>query len=61
MATGGQWEFTPPAWVGLVQVARWLGVAPWDLAEAPSMWRDRVSAVMEAEAHAEEMARRHQK
>lgn len=58
MALGGKWGYTPPAWVALIQVAKWLGVPPWELAQAPSMWRDRASAVMDAEAHAAEIQRR---
>lgn len=29
--------------------AKWLGVAPWDLADQPSDWFDAASTVMEAE------------
>jgi len=58
MALGGQWDFIPPAWVGLIQVARWLGVAPWELEHAPSYWVERASIVMEAEDHAQQMAQR---
>ena len=35
----------PPAWLveehALFQAARWLGVAPWELANMPKWWLDR--------------------
>lgn len=30
----------PPDWYLLLRAARYLGVAPWDLAEKPAIWRD---------------------
>lgn len=30
----------PPEWYLLLRAARYLGVAPWDLAEKPAIWRD---------------------
>lgn len=35
-----------PEWYPLIRAARWLGVAPWDLAEQPSFWRE---AALESE------------
>lgn len=28
----------PPEWFVLMKVAKWLGVAPWDLAQQPVGW-----------------------
>lgn len=58
MALGGDWDFVPPPWVRTIQIARWARVPAWELHEAPSMWRDRLECVMEAEAHARAMAQR---
>lgn len=34
----------------LIKAARWLGVAPWDLAREPIYWREWIYTAMEAEA-----------
>lgn len=34
----------------LFQAAKYLGVAPWDLAERPNYWQDRALVFAEAEA-----------
>ena len=33
----------------LIRAARWLGVAPWDLARQPIWWREWAFTAMEAE------------
>lgn len=27
-----------PSWVPLIRIAKWLGVAPWELAKQPVFW-----------------------
>lgn len=49
-----------PDWYPLLQAARYLGVAPWELAERPSVWRDWALMAMEAENYAAEERARHQ-
>lgn len=43
----------PPAWLieewNLFQTARWMGVAPWELAEQPGYWYERGKALMMVE------------
>jgi len=36
----------------LVKAARYLGVAPWELARQPAIWRDWALIAEEAEEHA---------
>lgn len=45
----------PPDWYLHMRAAKYLGVAPWELSEAPVFWR---SAALEAES-AENRAREH--
>ncbi|MBX6770885.1 MAG: hypothetical protein IRY83_04115 [Chloroflexi bacterium] len=49
----------PPEWYLLIRAARYLGVAPWELARQSSVWRDwaLISQSAEAEAEAEAMKR----
>lgn len=49
-----------PPWYPLLSAARYLGVAPWVLAEQPITWLDRAKAAMSAEAHARQMKQKHQ-
>ena len=49
-----------PWWYRVVRAAKFLGVAPWDLAEAPITWLHRAEATMEAEHAAQEAERRRQ-
>ncbi len=39
-----------PMWYRLLKVARWLGVAPWDLARQPVGWFRMAEAAVIAEA-----------
>ena len=41
-----------PEWYVLVRAARYLGVAPWDLAAQPALWREWALAAESAEAAA---------
>jgi len=43
----------PPDWYLLIRAARYLGVAPWDLARQPVVWRDWALIAESAEAEAE--------
>lgn len=42
-----------PQWYGLIRAARYLGVAPWELAEKPAIWRDWAVAAESAEVEAQ--------
>lgn len=42
-----------PDWYETIQAARYLNVAPWDLAERPICWREWALASARAEAAAE--------
>jgi len=42
-----------PDWYLLLRAARYLGVAPWELAQRPTTWRDWALAAEQAEAQAE--------
>lgn len=46
-----------PAWYTLVKAARYLGVAPWDLARKPLWWTHVALASQGAEAHAAQKTR----
>jgi len=39
-----------PDWFILLRAARWLGVAPWELAERSQVWLEWALASMKAEA-----------
>lgn len=46
--------------LALFQAARWLHVAPWELAKQPVYWRNRAHTFMGAEESArEQLANRH--
>lgn len=42
-----------PAWYNLMRAAKWMGVSPWDLLEAPLIWQDWALEAQAAEAGAE--------
>lgn len=46
-----------PNWYRLIQAAKYLGVAPWDLAQRPVWWMNIAVAAQNAE-HAAEQARK---
>lgn len=41
-----------PSWYGLLQAAKYLGVAPWDLAQRPVWWTEIALAARGAESYA---------
>lgn len=49
-----------PDWYPLVQAAKYLGVAPWDLLEQSAWWRDRALIAMSAERQAKQILDNHQ-
>lgn len=42
-----------PSWYRLLKAAKYLGVAPWDLAAKPLTWVNMAEEAQAAEAHAE--------
>lgn len=42
-----------PMWYRVIRAARYLGVAPWDLASQPVSWLEMAEAARSAEAAAE--------
>jgi hypothetical protein len=42
-----------PSWYRLLKAAKYLGVAPWDLATKPLTWVNMAEEAQAAEAHAE--------
>ena len=42
-----------PSWYRLMQAAKYLGVAPWDLAVQPAWWQEMALTAMSSEAGAE--------
>lgn len=42
-----------PSWYRLIRAAKYLGVAPWVLAEKPHTWVNMAEAAQDAEAHAQ--------
>ena len=42
-----------PDWYYLLKAAKWLGVAPWDLATQPAVWLEFTLEAMNAEAVAQ--------
>lgn len=42
-----------PDWYAIMQAARYLGVAPWDLIEQPTFWLDKALVAMEVEGDAQ--------
>lgn len=44
---------TCPSWYRTIQAARYLGVAPWDLAGQPLAWVRMAEEAQAADAHAE--------
>lgn len=47
-----------PAWYGVVQAAKWLGISPMDVLNMPLLWFGRVQAAMEVEAEVRKEAER---
>jgi len=43
----------PPDWYALIQAAKYLGVAPWDLIEQSVFWTDKALIAMSAEHSAQ--------
>jgi hypothetical protein len=43
-----------PHWYGLIRAAKYLGVAPWDLAAQPVTWMDWALAAEQAEIIAQQ-------
>ena len=43
-----------PDWYDLIEAARYLGVAPWDLEDAPTYWYKRAIGAMNAVSGARE-------
>jgi len=44
-----------PDWYSLLQAAKYLGVAPWDLMERSVWWRDKAVIAASAEAQADDI------
>lgn len=42
-----------PSWYRIVKAAKYLGVAPWDLAARPLTWVNMAEEAQAAEAHAQ--------
>lgn len=42
-------EGSPPPWAVHIMVAKWLGVAPWDLGQVPVAWKQMAMELMAAE------------
>lgn len=55
MTDGGMGECPP--WYRLLSAARYLQVAPWELAEKPAAWVRQAEAAQDAEAYARETHR----
>lgn len=41
-----------PDWFGIIQTAKYLGVAPWDLLQQPVIWQHWAQAAASAEIEA---------
>lgn len=50
-----------PAWYHLIQAAKYLGVAPWDLLERPQAWQGLAVSAMKSEAYAEKQKEEQEK
>lgn len=48
-----------PDWYALIQAAKYLNVAPWDLLEQPVFWKDKALIAMTAEHEAAEIQQEH--
>lgn len=44
-----------PDWYAVIQAARYLSVAPWELAQQPIFWRDKAFLAMTAEKQARDI------
>lgn len=49
---------TLPDWYAVIVASKWLGVAPWELADAPVAWLEWALAAMGAEGNAHEQRQR---
>lgn len=45
-------RYTCPDWYMVIQAAKYLGVAPWELMEQSVYWRDKAAIAMTAEHNA---------
>lgn len=52
---------TCPEYVGLYQAARYMGVAPWELARQSIWWKNKALTIMQAEANAQKIIEQHKK
>ena len=50
-----------PDWYVVIQAAKYLNVAPWELLEAPVWWRDKALLSMTAEHEAQKIIDAHRK
>lgn len=50
-----------PDWYALIQSAKYLNVAPWDLLDQSVWWRDKALIAMSAEQSAQEIKQQTQK
>lgn len=50
-----------PEWYALFRAAKYLGVAPWELAKRPAIWMQWALAAEGAEGHAERERAKHRK
>ena len=50
---------TLPEWYGVMQAAKYLGVAPWELVERSIYWKDKALIAMSAEHWAADFKRQH--
>jgi len=53
---GGQMGFCPD-WYLVIQAAKYLGVAPWEMLEQSVWWRDRAFIAMTAEIQAKQIVK----
>lgn len=52
-------DFACPDWYGLIQAAKYLNVAPWQLLEQSVYWRDKAIIAMSAEHDAQDILNQH--
>ena len=44
-----------PEYVALFQTAKWMGVAPWELAKQSVWWQNKAMVIMQAEINAQKI------
>jgi len=49
-----------PDWYAVIQAAKYLGVAPWEMLEQSVFWFDKAIIAISAENQAQEILRKHQ-